>query len=603
MKLCHVALFASVILTTSALGCGAATTDDIGGSGQGLEVAVEPAHVAVPVGGSTHFAAAVTGSVDLGVRWVVDESEGGTVDASGLYQAPQRAGTFHVRAISLADSSVSGTAQVYVSAGGGGPLAVCATAPLRTTGPVYYYCDCQSGASAGCVAGNDSADGLTPETARRTVANAVTRFNSMPAGATVAFCRGGSFTLAARAQVFNPACRAGNTCDWRDYTPSGMQNAPRPIFHAGGRDFMWAGTAGHDEGYRFWNLDVRHTGGVGVTFWLSADLTDVDVCNVAGSGGDAGAVNNPYSARLTIRNSQFVNYSNQGVIGGGDDITIDSNYFSNAGATRGALYHTVYFGGGGGAGAPPNGFANERITNNEIHVDGCTGTIIVLHGRHVGTVIENNLITARNASGGCYGIAATDGGYPYSSWFRNMAVRRNRLVLAGSAQAITANNCPDCVITDNAIALLTPSMGYAGIIAPDRPARTGTYVDEQTTRAVIRNNSIYVSGRGYGVIAAREGSNFVIENNAVWSDNTTCTNITRTTLRNSNNYCRTAGGAAVGTVFVDAATGDLRPVNPGPLISGGSPTYFSPLALSPFFSPTDAGVARTPPTDIGAFVH
>jgi hypothetical protein len=34
--------------------------------------------------------------------------------------------------------------------------ATCAAFPLRTTGTIHYFCDCQAGAQAGCVPGNDA---------------------------------------------------------------------------------------------------------------------------------------------------------------------------------------------------------------------------------------------------------------------------------------------------------------------------------------------------------------------------------------------------------------------------------------------------------------
>jgi hypothetical protein len=604
------ALLSSLFLFAGTLGCGAASVGepDDGGAGQGLDVWVEPPEVAVEATGSTQFAAAVTGTANLAVRWVVDEANGGSVDSTGLYRAPTQAGVYHVRAVLVANDSISSTAQVTVTStgggggGGGGPLAACATAPLRTTGPVYYYCDCQSGASAGCTPGDDAAAGTSPSAPRRTLANAVTRFNSMAAGSTVALCRGGSFTRTATAGIYNAACRAGSTCDFRDYAPAGMESAPRPVIQAGGSDMFRAQTGGHDEGYRFWNLDIRHTGGTGISFWFSSDVTDVDVCNVAGTGGDAAGVINPWVARLTIRGSQWTNYANQGFIGGAEDLTIDGNYFSNVGAMRGAQYHSIYLGGGGDAASTPGGWPNERVTNNEIRLSSCQGAPIVVHGRHVNPVIENNLVVATSAAGGCYGIALSHGGYPYSTWVRNASIRRNRIVLNGGGEGISLGVCGNCVVTDNSIALTAASSGHRAIAAPDAAARTGTYPDEQVnTGTIIQNNSIYLASSGYGVTAAIEGSNYVIENNAVWTTGPSCLNVTRPALRNSNNYCRpSTGGPTLGSIWVNAQAGDLRLPAGSPLIGYGSSSWFSSTALSPTWSSTDRGVARTPPIDAGA---
>ena len=98
-------------------------------------------------------------------------------------------------------------------------MPACATAPLRATGAVYYYCDCGTGAAAGCVAGNDANAGTDPSAPRRTFANARTRFNGMNAGDTVALCRTGAWNENGGG-IYNARCRAGNTCDFRDYIPS-----------------------------------------------------------------------------------------------------------------------------------------------------------------------------------------------------------------------------------------------------------------------------------------------------------------------------------------------------------------------------------------------
>ncbi|MBI3486753.1 MAG: hypothetical protein HY014_01115, partial [Acidobacteria bacterium] len=62
------------------------------------------------------FTATVTGSSNTAVTWKVSETGGGAVSASGLYAAPATAGTYHVVASSVADTSKSATATVTVNA-------------------------------------------------------------------------------------------------------------------------------------------------------------------------------------------------------------------------------------------------------------------------------------------------------------------------------------------------------------------------------------------------------------------------------------------------------------------------------------------------------
>jgi hypothetical protein len=80
-----------------------------------LSVSVVPAAETVQVGTNQQFVARVTGTSNTNVGWSVDEgSAGGSVGISGLYSAPSSAGTFHVRATSLADGQ-SAVATVFVT--------------------------------------------------------------------------------------------------------------------------------------------------------------------------------------------------------------------------------------------------------------------------------------------------------------------------------------------------------------------------------------------------------------------------------------------------------------------------------------------------------
>jgi hypothetical protein len=64
---------------------------------------------------TVRFSATVTGTTSTGVTWSVLEAGGGTVSATGVYTAPAVAGTYHVVATSLADSTRSGSAPIAVA--------------------------------------------------------------------------------------------------------------------------------------------------------------------------------------------------------------------------------------------------------------------------------------------------------------------------------------------------------------------------------------------------------------------------------------------------------------------------------------------------------
>jgi hypothetical protein len=104
------ALAASIV----AVACGVAKTSGAGGGAGGVTVQVAPAWVQVAPGGTAAFSATVSGAVDPSVAWSVFEAGGGSVDAGGSYTAPPTEGVFHVVATSVADSGVSGSAEVDV---------------------------------------------------------------------------------------------------------------------------------------------------------------------------------------------------------------------------------------------------------------------------------------------------------------------------------------------------------------------------------------------------------------------------------------------------------------------------------------------------------
>ena len=87
---------------------------------QGISVAVAPSNASTRARGTVSFKATVTGiqsGQSSGVTWSVKEgAAGGSVDANGNYTAPAGAGTAHVLATSIADTSKSASANVDVTA-------------------------------------------------------------------------------------------------------------------------------------------------------------------------------------------------------------------------------------------------------------------------------------------------------------------------------------------------------------------------------------------------------------------------------------------------------------------------------------------------------
>jgi len=82
-----------------------------------VAVSISPTSASLFTGGTQQFTATVTGTTNNAVTW---SATGGTVSASGLYTAPDMAGTYTVTATSAADTTKSGSATVTVAA----PVAV-----------------------------------------------------------------------------------------------------------------------------------------------------------------------------------------------------------------------------------------------------------------------------------------------------------------------------------------------------------------------------------------------------------------------------------------------------------------------------------------------
>ena len=77
-----------------------------------VNVTVSPANTTMFTGGKRQFTAQVTGHPNTAVNW--SSPTGGSVDASGLYTAPETPGTYHVTAQSQANPASTGTAGVTV---------------------------------------------------------------------------------------------------------------------------------------------------------------------------------------------------------------------------------------------------------------------------------------------------------------------------------------------------------------------------------------------------------------------------------------------------------------------------------------------------------
>jgi hypothetical protein len=578
-------------------------------------VAISPGAASVVAGGSITFTAIVTGSSNTAVTWSVQEASGcGSVTQAGVYAAPASANTCHVVATSQADTTKSATATVTV-APPPGPTSTCDSAPLRTTGTTYYYCDCATGAGTGCVAGNDANAGTDPSAPRRSWSNAVTRFNGMNPGDTVAFCRTGAWSSTGNFSPSNSNCSGGSqgwpapansaaTCDMRDYVPSwGSSSSARPVLN--GLTWSFGGSTG---GYRFWNLDAPSGGGTdGIDLYDPAH--HIDFCNVrlySNSPGACGAgiyaTMPPAAGPFAFRQGQIMHWGFDGWLGAAYDALVDSNYWEFNGQTAcgdDVHYHQAYLitsASLGGVNTRMRWINNEFYSNNT-----CGGVMVVVHGRTYGLTLANNYIHNTSTDGNCYGVQ-----FAYSAEageFRDAVVARNRVSVNGQTGIELSCCSSNCSVEDNIVVGGSPGIGGGNDSSGCYSNSTGTF----------RNNSIYLGG---GIGTSSAGGNWIVENNAVYQSSGSCygiggstasghpftvTNYPSTSQNTAGNYC-VNNGAAPSVIWADAANGNFKPANPGPLIGTANQTYYSATSVGTVaWSPADSGQARTPPVDIGAY--
>jgi hypothetical protein len=506
---------------------------------------------------------------------------------------------------------------------GAPPQGACASEPLTGT-TIYYVCDCQAGAEAGCVAGADSSAGTSPAAPWRSFIKGYTQFQTMAAGATVAFCRGGSWTGAGNLTDTNPirntSCTAASPCTMRDYqAPWGGTARPQMQLPniAPGYNFALVGWyQNYTEsvhGLRFWNISVigNYTAGgdeYGIMFWGGA--TDVDICNMEFSRLAASAVDLVTSstlARITVRESYLHDLPNHicAVCGAADDFVIDGNVFDLIGGPDNRR-HSVYFYtppgepqcGNGGPQVDTYCVAHRlRLSNNTItrtaHGTGnsCMGVAVEAHDPLDTVTVEDNFISepAGTADPGCYGIQFSNGGE--SAHFTNLVIRRNRIFNVGG-NGIAVSGAPGVIIENNLIVGGLPL--YIGISYPEEPYQSAT--DLQSRDGRVRNNTIYLPGGGGGSFAMtglNEGTGHVIANNAVVTTPASDCFKTPAGATVLTNTCSETGAGWWRAPGLDPNTADFRPAVGSPLLGGGTEAQAPATDIT--------GATRGAPPTIGAY--
>jgi hypothetical protein len=374
---------------------------------------------------------------------------------------------------------------------------------------VVYFSDCQAGAAAGCVPGNNANAGTSPAAPKQNLAGY--NFNAAPAGTRLLFARGGAWANVA-ITIGNPNARATNPMVFDAYTPaSGATAAPLMRVPSGARGFNFE-ARGHDEGYVMRNLKIDGGASGLWAVYAADDVSNITIDNVEMTNFDIAVhvqANSTAPVRfLTVRNSQIHRNRTIGMLGHSDDMTIEGTTFEANGS--GSEYnHALYL-----SGREVHSRAvirNNRFINNSTGSGTtCTGGNITVHGVWDDVLIEGNTVTQQASSPSCYGISMNPG-YAEGESMTRFVVRGN--LLANLGCGICASSVPGVVVENNTV-VNTLSGWRAGINIGNASPAAGDAAD---TGATVRNNTVYFAQAGSSVaIRADVGSNLRVASNLVY---------------------------------------------------------------------------------------
>lgn len=503
----------------------------------------------------------------------------------------------------------------------------------------YYFSDCQAGADAMCVPGNDANPGTSPSAPKRSLTAANALLDKVSAGDQILLAKNGSWTSVTSAfWTGNNRGTATNHIVIADYAPTGYSGSAKPLITLTGKkaSCLVITNGGaipvHKEGFTFKNIKCVGVGMNGIADATGIntynDVSDVLLENLDISGFTLGVypsdgrVLGVVTKNLTLRNSYIHDNSTQGFLGGGPNLLIEGNTFDNNGfiATTGvplSRNHNIYLTAQNFTGAVIRG---NKLTRSAMCTPGtgyacgtygqCQGAPLIIHGTANDLVIENNIVDeSSGATDGCYGIQVAPGYPTIAEAFPGAIVRGNRVVNVG-ATAIDIGSCPNCVIEDNVIAWTnSPKSTVIGITAPSGNVRAEDAVD---TNLTVRNNSIYISGAdaySRAIQLTSTGSGHNVVNNLIFyaadtSASAKCFVTTGLDISKfntfDNNLCYSdrsdhlvrysqAYATLTGNTGAQAAGFDVHGKNVHPLISMPSPGNGYSMALSSPNSPAASG--------------
>lgn len=340
-------------------------------------------------------------------------------------------------------------------------LPVVSPAPVPS-GPVYYFSDCQAGAQAGCVAGNNANDGTSVATAKRNLAGF--DYNTLPAGAQLLFNRGGAWA-SGTIRLFNPNATTANPLMLAAYG-----NGPLPILRFAGNipgietgEFEQGPTFTAHGGYIIRELRVESigTGATNFGIWLRGGVHYVYIEGVEITGFYIGlnAQGGQDVNHVTIINSRIFRNNGMGTLGSFRDTIFQNNIYDGNNYISGSAFnHAIYLSGGTNLVIRQNDFVRNSVVNGI-----CLGGNLTAHGVINNLLIENNRFVQDAGDVSCFGISLT-AGYNTPEGFRNVVIRENTLTNIGGF-AIAINTAPGVLVEANRIKRTTEGFHYGISVA------------------------------------------------------------------------------------------------------------------------------------------
>lgn len=367
--------------------------------------------------------------------------------------------------------------------------------PLPGSGPTYYFADCQAGADAGCVAGDNANAGTSAAAPKRDLGGF--DVNALPAGTRLLFARGGAWS------DFNYLLNNRNATPsqplvFDSYTAAwGSAEAPLITTADDGIAFLVGYYQATEAigGYILRNLtlDGGGTGRTGIVVFGGTRNTTIENLEITGfhiaiqtqqTFEEGAGVTGPIEA-LVIRNCHIHHNSGMGILGDGTNLLIECNTLAYNNFSGSGFNHGIYLGGHGTNGTVrANSFLYNSVPTGGSE---CTGGNLTIHGQWDGLLIENNLLTQDASVGSCYGISITPG-YDSAEFFRNFIVRGNTVINLGGC-AICVGAAVEPIVEENLL-INENDAWMSGVVLManvDEPGRGGDDIDYG---AIVRDNTM-----------------------------------------------------------------------------------------------------------------